>query len=284
MKTNKSNPPRKLARVQGAISGQPWAITPEWLETICGIVSRHVNGDQISFEMPDVDEEEMHKEHEPYEIRNGVAIIPVCGPLFPHANMMTQLSGATSYDSIREAMRAAMLDEKVECLMFDIDSPGGSCLGLAELASEIYHSQQNEKSIFALANGQCCSAAYMLASQCDGVFCTEGSMVGSIGTILRIDSTDRAEKNQGVDSTIIRSGELKAAGEGPMTPSQEDSLRRMVGSYFEQFKSAVVRGRGSSVDIDTVSTGEVWIGSNAVENGLCDGVSTMDDLIEQYGS
>ncbi len=50
--------------------------------------------------------------------------------------------------------------------------------------------------------------------------------------------------------------------------------------YFGRFKDAVSRAR-TGVDIEAVSDGSLWIGQKAVDNGLVEGITTLDDLISQ---
>jgi hypothetical protein len=44
------------------------------------------------------------------ELRDGVAVIPVSGPLFRHADMLTELCGATSYATLRKDLQTAIDD------------------------------------------------------------------------------------------------------------------------------------------------------------------------------
>ena len=251
----------KLPRVRNFIYSQPWAIIPEWLDLFCEIVERHA-GEKNAIESYQGAVRTVQGWAE-YEVRNGIAILPIQGPIFPKSNMMTDYSGSTSLEEFISAFRGALGDSKVQGLFIKCDSPGGSVIGLSEAASAIYSARMNQmKPIKGHIEGMGCSAAYMLVSQCGEVTCTEGSMVGAIGTIMRLDSMDRMLKNEGVDSTILRSNELKAPGVGPMTPRQEDSMRKILNTYFEQFKSAVTRGRdGTGIDMAKASTGEVWIGN-----------------------
>jgi capsid assembly protease len=270
---------RELPNIRKFIYGQPWAITEGWLDSICEIFESNVSGAaQPDFKPGSI--EIVDEQGRDYQVVDGVAILPIMGPIFPRANILTQMSGATSLDVLGRRLDEALADEEVSTILFQIDSPGGSVMGLSEMASKIYEARA-DKTILALAEGTAASAAYMLGSQAEAFFATEGSVVGSIGTIARIDSPDRAMKNAGIDSIVFRSSELKAAGNGPMTPRQEDSMRKVLSTYFEMFKDAVVRGR-PGIDIESVATGEVWIGRQAVDIGLADDVKTMSQVMSYY--
>lgn len=272
---------RDLPHIRKAIYSQPWAITEGWLESICEIFESNCAGGPVNFKA------DLHNglnpEEPEYQVVNGIAILPIMGPIFPRANLMTQLSGATSLDVLGRRIDDAAENPLVETILFLIDSPGGSVMGLSEMATKIYDLRDSGIGTIAFAEGTAASAAYMLGSQAEIFLATEGSVVGSIGTIARIDSADRAMKNQGIDSIVLRSGELKAAGNGPLTPNQENSLRKVLNTYFEMFKAAVIRGR-PSISIDEVATGEVWIGQQAVSMGLVDEISTLQNALDAYGN
>ena len=222
-----------------------------------------------------------------YDSLTDVAVVPIFGPIFPHANLMTKYSGATSLDDTMNRIKDAS-GLNPSGIILNIDSPGGSVEGLTAFCSALALMTQRSGGscpIIALANDLCASAAYMIASQCDSVYGVEGAMVGSIGTVMQMDNYDRAERNSGNDPILIRSHELKGIGYGSVTPSQMDDLARTVDLYFGKFKQAVSSGR-PQVDLTKTATGQVWMVSpasgdtSAQELNLVDGVSTLDDLIE----
>jgi ClpP class serine protease len=67
-------------------------------------------------------------------VRNGVAIVPVTGPIFRYANMFTEISGATSTKILATDIRQALDNPAVKAIVLNIDSPGGVASGINELA------------------------------------------------------------------------------------------------------------------------------------------------------
>jgi ClpP class serine protease len=313
-----SNQPRELTHVRAVIYGQPWAIRDEWLASICEIAERHVSGEEPAQYTPpvhrgrrcpecddgimkqimrqgyfgpspsgksvcqDCSYECADEDLPPYDRIRGVAVIPLDGPLFPRANLFTRMSGATSYQEFSQTVGEAVADPKVSTLLLHANSPGGSCAGLAECCAKVFTARATGKAVVGICDPQAASAAYAIMSQCETLFTTESAMVGSIGTILRMDNYARAERNEGNDPVVMRSSELKAMNQQPQSVNQYQSLARMLTAYFDQFKDIVQRGR-PLIDIASVATGEVWIGKEAVSLGLCDGVSTMEEVIAAFG-
>ena len=306
------NSQHNFPHVRSAIYSQPWAITKEWLETICEITEAHIAGKvagpfqtrrkrhcpncangwmRISVQKKDehsapvsqcdcpncgcqCNEEDLT----PYDIVSGVAVLQLNGPLFTKANWLTMMSGATSYDQFGSDFSDAMNDAYVNAILIQSDSPGGSCLGMSELCSRLFAArEQGNKPMIGFVDPMSCSAAYALISQCDRVYISESGMAGSIGTVLKYSNWDRAERNEGNDAVMLASSDVKAFGT-PQSLAQYQSLIDNLLAYFNQFKEIVSRGR-EGINIEKVSGAKTWIGKEAVSMGLVDGVSTMEKII-----
>lgn len=307
------NPASAFPHVRSAIYSQPWAITKEWLETICEVTEAHISGrgpdgmfqprrkrhcpnctaGWMRITVPKRDEHSApvaqcdcpncgcqctEEDLAPYDIVNGVAILQLNGPLFPKANFFTMFSGATSYDQFGSDFSQAMDDGDVNAILIQSDSPGGSCLGMSELCSRLFTArEEGSKLMIGFIDPMACSAAYAVISQCDRVLISESGMAGSIGTVLKYSNWDRAERNEGNDAVMLASSDVKAFGT-PQSLAQYQSLIDNLLAYFNQFKEIVLRGR-QGIDIEKVSGAKTWIGKEAVSMGLVDGVSTMEKII-----
>jgi len=195
---------------------------------------------------------------------------------------MTRMSGATALENYSQDFTKALNDDDVQALIQVIDSPGGSVSGGFEMASKVFAARAQGKPVLTLVEGTCASLAYLIGSQSDMVYTTEASLTGSIGVVMAIEDDTRAAENEGIKRTVLKTGKNKAIGVGPVTDDQIAELKSMMGDYFDRFKAAVVRAR-TVVDIEKVSDGSLWIGQKAVNMGLVDGVSTLDDLISEFG-
>ena len=139
-----------------------------------------------------------------YELRNGIAIIPIHGLLTKRTERFSALMGTTSYEDIFNAISGAIEDEKVERILLDIDSPGGEVSGLFDLVGFIFNSR-NQKPIYSVANDYACSAAYAIASAMEKIYVTCTSCVGSIGVIATHLDVSEAHKKDGKKfTTVIR--------------------------------------------------------------------------------
>lgn len=266
---------KKFPHVLAAVYGTPWAITESWLETIAGIVEDRSKASIEEFKamMDDADGDES-----PLQMVGNVAVIPVMGPIVPRANFFSAMSGATSSSGVSDMIDEAM-DKRPDAIVFQIDSPGGAIPGGFEVANKI---AALPVPTIAMIEGTGASLAYLWAAQCDMVYCSQASVVGSVSVIMRMVSGDRAMKNDGMDITTMKSGALKNAGDpsGLQSSAQYQSLLTQLNTYHDMFTAAVSTKRAQKMDVSKIASGDVWIGAQAVVNGLADGISTMQGVID----
>lgn len=273
---------RTLSHVRAAIYSQPWAICPEWMDTLCGIVEAHVEGRETDWlaaqKMP------MEPKKSKMRMAGKTAIIPIMGPIFPRADMMTEMSGATTAQGICD-MACEAMDAQPDAALMHIDSPGGAVQGITEAADAIWELRQSGIFVGAVVDGMGASAAYWLASQADEITVTAGSVVGSISVITRMGSNDRMMRNAGVDMLTLSSGAMKnaesafvARGGGSMGDMQH--MMDRIKEYHAMFTEAISRGR-PSLDVSTVDSGATWIGQRAVAMGLADGIGTLASVLRK---
>lgn len=144
-----------MKRAIEAILAANWAIQPEWLETIASIAEReseyHGNIEALQAKLGRPLGNTMTA-----TVRDGVAILPVEGPLFRRANLMTEYSGASSYDTLARDFAQAEADPNVQAHLLQIDSPGGEVNGASEFAAMVAAAK---KPVWAYVGGTLASAA-----------------------------------------------------------------------------------------------------------------------------
>jgi signal peptide peptidase SppA len=271
-------PQHRLIRVEQLVFERPWAILPAYLDAIAEIVTVRVQGGHIDFEAAEGGNSSAKAQ---VTMLDGMAIVPIHGVLMRRAAWFDKISGATDVGQIQRNLRAA--DESdAKVIVLDIDSPGGQPTGMEETADMIYEMRQSGKTVLAFADNLMASAAYWLGSQADEVIATTDAEVGSVGVIARVLDTSRYERNVGLDMHVMKTGEFKAIGAGPVTERQLDVIREMRDEIFGRFVAAVERGRERKT-ADEVLTGRTYLGSSAIAAGLVDATMTFDALRRKYG-
>ena len=133
-----------MSRIFQALTAEPWAIVPSELQKIAAIVQRHSLPDAAAKGEPEYQKRDYQLMAGPGAQRlagtnrafliDGVAILPITGPIFPRANMMTEYSGATSINTLTDDYRKALDSAEVGAIMLLLDSPGGAVSGINAFA------------------------------------------------------------------------------------------------------------------------------------------------------
>ncbi len=212
----------------------------------------------------------------------AVAVIPVLGAISNRAH-----SAGTGTDEVGAALAAALESPRVDAIVLDVDSPGGTIAGVPELADRIF-AARNVKPIVAVANGVMASAAYWICAAAREVVVTPSSEVGSIGVyLLHEDWTEQLE-DEGVKVTEIARGKYKTEG-APWKPLDEagrEFLEGRVAAVYAWFTRDVARFRGDTPAAvrNGYGEGRVLAAAEAKAANLVDRVGTLEETIERVAT
>jgi protease IV len=201
-----------------------------------------------------------------------VAIIRLYGPIG---------GGARSAEWV-ETVKELGRQKRVPAVVLDIDSPGGDAaasdylyLALKRLA--------DKKPLVAHVRGTGASGAYLAAMAAHKIVVAPSSIVGSIGVISVGPRLPKLLDRLGVRVEEHRAGRLKGMGAPWRDDTDEESIReqQLVDAFYDRFVDRVAAGRKiDRAQVLDMATGEVWLGSQAVELRLADAVGDLDDAIE----
>lgn len=267
----------------------PWAIVPDKLLEIKAIYETHLRGEKIDIKAVEARiGRPLVNEQKAYEVIDGVAVIPVHGVIAKRANWFMQISGGISTELLARDVKAAINDPDVAAIILDIDSPGGTVDGTADLASVI-HAARGTKPVVAYTDGTMCSAAYWIGSAADKLYIgNDTTQVGSIGVVASHTDVSRAEEMKGYKTTEVYAGKYKRIASQYASLSDEGraTIQERVDYLYSVFVAAVAEHRGVSVDkvLSDMADGKIFTGKQAMTAGLVDGVSTLDALISELSS
>jgi signal peptide peptidase SppA len=258
----------------------PWAILPSKLTVLQEIVVRHVAGEKLD---PEEVQTRIHGAVRPMERRvNSVAILPLFGTIFPRANMMTDISGATSAERFGAAFATLLKDPEVGAIVLDIDSPGGQVNGVEELSQKIYNAR-GKKPIVAVANHLMASAAYWIGSAADEIVTTPSADIGSIGVFAVHEDMSAALEKEGIKVSVIKAGKYKAEANSyqPLTEEARAAIQTRIDETYDSFVSSVARNRGVSPAIvrNGFGEGRVVGARQALKEGMADRIDTLDGTV-----
>lgn len=220
-----------------------------------------------------------------YPTGNGaITVLTLYGVLAQRTDARGEALGFVNLCRFTQAFRATVADGSVGGVLIDIDSPGGSVYGVAELAEEIYRARSC-KPIFAIANSLASSGAYWIASAASEFYATPGGEAGGIGIVAAHQDVSKSLERAGISTTLIKAGKYKTEG-SPFGALGTDARRHMqsrMDEYYRMFVDAVAKHRRVSASMVRrgYGQGRVLDAQTAKDEGMVDGVATLDEVVRR---
>ncbi len=124
------------------------------------------------------------------------------------------------------------------------------------------------------------SGGYLLACVADRILAAPFAVLGSIGVVAQIPNLHRLLQRHDIDVELLTAGKYKRTLTvlGENTAEGREKFQRDLEATHALFKGYVA-ARRSQLDIEAVATGEVWLGTDALAQGLIDAVRTSDEYL-----
>lgn len=261
-------------RVLDQAMSTPWVMLPERIEELLAIAAREHDPRPAALEAYRVSRAD---NGERLLVRDNVGILSITGPLFKRANLLTNYSGATSYEMVMRDLQAALDNKAIDAILLNVDSPGGEVSGCDELATAIY-AARGRKPITAFISGMGCSGAYWIASAADRIIASDAAILGSIGVVLGVTDRSKADERAGLARVEFVSSQSPGKRPDHTTDAGKQRTQKLVDDLGAVFVSAVAKYRGVSeaTVISEFGNGGVEIGANAVKRRMADEVGQFE--------
>lgn len=240
-----------------------WAMDEKYLEKIALIADRQ--GDISA-----LDGNAKSNQSKTY-IRNGLAVITAKGPMFRYANVLTDVSGATSYELLAKEITRVIDDINIKAIVLKINSPGGEVNGADQLGQLI---QNSSKPIHAYIDGLGASAGYWLASSADSITADRTSTIGSIGVQCAIQKDDS-------DKLSFISSQSPMKNKDPSTKEGAAEVQGIIDGLADYFVGAVAEGRGIEKKevLEKYGQGRCFLAKDALARGMIDNIATFEEFV-----
>ncbi len=201
-----------------------------------------------------------------------MAIVKLDGPILPNSNL--------SAETFNPLLRSAFKNEQSKAVVILANSPGGSPVQAALINDEITRLKAKyKKPVYVVVEDICASGCYYIAVAADKIFANQGSIIGSIGVRMSSFGLTELMDKMGIENRSMHAGEHKTF----MDPfSEVDKVgkkffqERILDRTHQQFIEVVRKGRGDRLKESRYTfSGLVWLGDEAVDKGLIDGISDM---------
>ncbi|MFA0037723.1 S49 family peptidase [Vibrio chagasii] len=179
-----------------------------------------------------------------------------------------------------------MKDPLAHAILIEANSPGGS-----PVQAEILHRtlmsmrETTNKPVYFSIGEMCASACLYISSSADKVYAHKNSLIGSVGVRMDTWGFDKLIQQLQVQRRTYTAGRNKALLD-PFLPENPEATEHIeshvLQPLFEEFKGALIEGRGEKLETDNpdIFTGYIWTGSEAVEIGFADDIQTHFEIRE----
>ena len=213
-------------------------------------------------------------------------------PLIPVLRLQGMIASGPGAGRLNDATLAPLIEAafargKPAAVALVINSPGGSAVQSALIAARLRRLADKHKvPVHAFVEDVAASGGYWLATAADDIHVDANSIVGSIGVISASFGLQDLIARYGVERRVHTAGASKSQLD-PFRPENPDDVARLRGlldQIHKNFIAQVQARRGAKLAERDLFTGEFWLGAQAVELGLVDGIGHMLPVLQaRYG-
>ncbi|MEM7551730.1 MAG: S49 family peptidase [Bacteroidota bacterium] len=212
-----------------------------------------------------------------------VAIIPIQGTLTKRGDLCSY--GMRDYGAMIERANES---ENIDSILLDMETPGGTVDGTAELGLVIKNS---EKPVLAYGDTMVASAGIWLASQAAEIWGNKNNPTefGSIGVLYAHQNWSAYIQNNIGSITIFRAPQsvdkAKINSVEELTPELEKEIGEELRVIADQFIQTVKIGRGDrlSTGNENIFSGKMYPSKKAKKMGLIDFQGTFQNAVDRAG-
>jgi len=186
------------------------------------------------------------------------------------------------HETVTKALRDAADNDKIDAIVFRIDSNGGESLASDIIAHEVGMIAQKKPVIVSMMD-VAASGGYTIAYKGTKVVADEMTITGSIGSIYGKFNTVGMWNKIGVTFDWVTKGPNALFWAG-ITDFTDEQRKRFVEHHYDGYNAwieDIAQHRDMEVDeLKKIAGGRVWTGRQAKENGLIDEIGGLDRAIE----
>lgn len=207
-----------------------------------------------------------------------VAMVRITGQISPGA--------PASAEIVEKQIARAFADKNSAGVLLVMNSPGGTAVQGLMLKNMIdEYKKTYSKKVVVFGEDILASGAYMASMAADSIYVTPSTITGSIGVIQQHFGASELLSKLGVDARAIYSGEHKnrMSMYAPLDKDDENKISDTTTKIHQHFISLVKDSRGDKLvgDENIIFSGDSWVGTDAFNMGLVDGVSSLGQTLEK---
>lgn len=181
-------------------------------------------------------------------------------------------------DTFAAQIRQATYDKNIKALVLRVDSPGGSAFAADQIRTALLAFQATGRPVIVSMGSLAASGGYWISADADKIIAEPSTLTGSIGVFGMFMTADKALNTLGVHVDGLGTTDFNGISPVQPLPDHVKQIIQMnVENTYQRFINLVAEGRGLTPEqVDKIAQGRVWIGSDAVKNGLVDKLGDLD--------
>ena len=216
---------------------------------------------------------------EHYNVPNKIAVVNVEGTIIDGESDEENAGG----DTIARILRKVHDDNSVKAVVLRVNSPGGSAFASEIIRQETENLQKIGKPVIVSMGAMAASGGYWISSTADYIIADANTITGSIGIFAMFPTFENSIKKIGVNADGVSTTELaNTSAFSPLAKPVQDIYQTEIEHGYDRFLEIVSKGRQiSKTQVDKLAQGQVWLGSDAFQNGLVDEIGSFNEAVNK---
>ncbi len=202
-------------------------------------------------------------------------------------------------DVVKEQLRRANKDKRVQAVLLKVDSPGGEVLASDEIARALRDFQHKSgKPVIVSMGNLAASGGYYVSAPCRYIVANDLTITGSIGVIMSGLNYRGLMDKVGLRPQVFKSGKYKDMLSGSrepdkIPPEEIAMVQNLINEVYGKFTNVVAEGRSAAHDengtdgralVDNwteFADGRVLSGSEALKHGFVDQLGNFEAAVDK---
>jgi protease IV len=190
-------------------------------------------------------------------------------------------TGVISSGAFAKAIRQVRNDRSIKGVIVRVNSPGGDASASDEILHELKLLSRAKPLVVSMSD-LAASGGYFISVTGDPIVSYPNTITGSIGVLYLKPNVRDLYNKLGIQEDLLTRGKLADidSESQPLSDAGRQKLHESIEATYAAFVSKVATARKKSyAQIDPIAQGRVWMGTQALQNGLVDQLGGLNRAI-----
>ncbi|MFS1538649.1 MAG: signal peptide peptidase SppA [Candidatus Phlomobacter fragariae] len=222
---------------------------------------------------------QLMQQKQPDDQPGNIAVIIAQGVIIDGPQEPGMVGSETTVAQIHKAR----LNPDIKAIVLRVNSPGGSVTASEAIRNELVAARDANKQIVVSMGGMAASGGYWISTPANYIIASPTTLTGSIGIFGVINTFEKSLDTIGVYTDGVSTTPLADISETKGINKQfSDMMQITIENGYHTFLKYVALARHKTpAEIDKIAQGRVWVGLDALKNGLVDKLGDFDDAVNK---